>query len=50
VSTLSSGGSNQIPNVNTLVLPLQQPDRDLYRIGVGIDLLSLIKAAATTQK
>jgi hypothetical protein len=43
VSNLSGSSSSSVPNVNTVVLPLRQPDRDFYRIGVGIDLASLFK-------
>jgi hypothetical protein len=41
-SLSSLTGSTGLPNVNTIVLPLQQPDRDFYRIGVGIDILALL--------
>lgn len=41
LSTVSGTGTTAVPNLNTLVLPLRQPDRDFYRVGVGIDLLGL---------
>lgn len=41
--TLTGSGSSAVPNVNTVVFPLAQPDRDFYRIGVGIDVIALIK-------
>ena len=40
--TLTGTGTGSVPNPNTVVLPLSQPDRDFYRIGVGIDILSLV--------
>lgn len=42
LTSITGTSSTAVPNVNTVVLPLQQPDRDFYRIGVGIDILSLI--------
>ncbi len=47
LATVTGTGSTAVPNVNTVVLPLRQPDRDFYRIGVGIDLTTLIKAATS---
>lgn len=46
LATVTGTGSTAVPNVYTVVLPLRQPDRDFYRIGVGIDLTTLIKAAS----
>jgi hypothetical protein len=43
LATVTGTGSTAVPNVNTVVLPLRQPDRDFYRIGVGIDLTTLFK-------
>jgi len=41
-ATISGTGSTAIPNVNTVVLPLVQPDRDFYRFGVGLDITCLL--------
>jgi hypothetical protein len=32
-----------VPSINTAVVGLSQPDRDLYRIGAGIDIIGLVK-------
>jgi hypothetical protein len=48
LTTVTGTGSNAVPNVNTVVLPLRQPDRDFYRIGVGIDVLSFFKSKKQT--
>lgn len=37
LSSLTGTGSSAAPNVNTVVLPLTQPDRDFYRFGIGLD-------------
>jgi hypothetical protein len=37
-ATLTGTGSTAVPNVNTVVLPLTQPNRDFYRFGVGLDV------------
>jgi hypothetical protein len=38
-----------VPSANVLVLPLKQPDRDFFRIGIGFDLMKLFKTAAGNQ-
>lgn len=38
VTALTGTGSSAVPNVNTIVLPLTQPDRDFYRFGLGLDV------------
>jgi hypothetical protein len=35
-------GTTTVPSSTTWVLPLTQPNRDLYRIGVGIDLSAVL--------
>lgn len=40
-ATLPATGATAVPNVNTVVLPLQQPDRDFYRFGVGVDAVCI---------
>ncbi len=44
LTTLTGTGTGSVPNMSTIVLPLRQPDRDFYRIGVGIDILGFIKS------
>jgi hypothetical protein len=41
-STTTSG-----PSTSTLVLPMTQPDRDFYRIGVGVSLCQIFTALTT---
>jgi hypothetical protein len=41
LSGLNGTGSTAVPNVNTVVLPLQQPDRDFYRFGIGLDAMCI---------
>ena len=48
LSTLSGTGSSAVPNVNTVVLPLQQPNRDFYRFGVGVDALCIFNKLFTS--
>ncbi|HWG17348.1 MAG TPA: hypothetical protein VN678_05765 [Acidobacteriaceae bacterium] len=43
LATVTGTASTAVPNVSTVVLPLRQPDRDFYRIGIGIDLTTLFK-------
>ena len=38
LSALTGTGSTAVPNVNTVVLPLVQPNRDFYRFGIGLDV------------
>jgi hypothetical protein len=35
---LKSATGVTLPSADTIVLPLQQPDRDFYRLGVGLNL------------
>jgi len=37
------------PSASTLVLPLQQPDRDFYRIGIGVRLDKIFSALAASK-
>ena len=41
LSGLTGTGTTAVPNVNTVVLPLQQPDRDFYRFGIGLDAVCI---------
>jgi hypothetical protein len=41
LSSLAANGTNPVPNVNVVVLPLTQPNRDFYRFGAGINLTSI---------
>jgi hypothetical protein len=38
-----------VPSPNVLLIPLRQPNRDFYRIGIGFDFLKLFKDATTTR-
>ena len=40
-TTLTGTGTTAVPNVNTVVLPLQQPNRDFYRFGIGLDAVCI---------
>lgn len=42
LSTITGSGSTAVPNINTVVLPLVQPDRDFYRFGVGLDISCIL--------
>ena len=41
---LATGAISTTPAASTLILPLTQPDRDFYRIGVGINLNEIFNA------
>lgn len=42
LTALEGTGSTAVPNTHTVVLPFEQPDRDFYRIGFGLDLICLV--------
>jgi hypothetical protein len=35
---LQTASGITLPSATTIVLPLQQPDRDFYRLGIGLNL------------
>ena len=48
LTTVTGTGSTAVPNINTVVLPLQQPSRDFYRFGVGVDALCIFNKIFTS--
>lgn len=44
-SSPSPPATTSVPSSTTWVLPLTQPNRDFYRIGIGVDLTSLLAKA-----
>jgi hypothetical protein len=50
--TTGSSTPPTVPNAAVLVLPMTQPDRDFYRIGIGINInqifTALVKPKAAT--
>jgi hypothetical protein len=41
---LATGTASTAPAASTLILPLTQPDRDFYRVGVGVSLNAIFSA------
>lgn len=48
LTTVTGTGSTAVPNINTVVLPLQQPNRDFYRFGIGVDALCIFNKIFTS--
>jgi hypothetical protein len=47
---LQSGTAATAPGAGTLIIPLTQPDRDFYRIGVGVDITKIFTALTGNSK
>lgn len=47
---LQTGTATTAPSAGTLVIPLTQPDRDFYRIGVGVNIAQIFTALTGNSK